>query len=374
MDFNLSEEQRQLRDGAARFLREQYPFDKRRQLAAGAGFSAEAWGRYAELGWLALGLPEEVGGLGCSFIETALLAEEFGRGMVLEPYIPCAVLCARLLERSTGFAARNGLLEALAEGRLMLALAHAEPGERYAAEARRTQARPTATGWSLEGRKTLVAGAPIADQLLVTACIEGETALFLVPARADGVTVQDYALIDGTRAGDVHLGEAAVPRENLLARGSAATTLLEEALDRANLALCADALGCLEAAMAATSDYIKTRQQFGQPIGRFQALQHRMAEMFVEAQEARSALYRGLAAIDAGDAVARMTAVSAARVAVSAAARFVTEQGIQLHGGIGMTDEYQVGHYYKRVIVATKLFGDDDWHLDRYVGLRRQEA
>ena len=375
MDFNLSEEQRQLRDGAARFIREQYPFEKRRRLAEERGFSPRMWEQFAELGWLALGLPEEVGGLGCSFVESALLAEEFGRGLVLEPFVTTTVLCARLVERSTAFAHRATVLGEVAEGKLILALAHAETQGRYSLQAPRTTAAPSDAGaWRLSGLKTLVAGAPFAQRLIVSATHDGETALFLVDAQTPGLTLRPYALIDGTRAADVVLDNVAVPAGDVLCRGAETVGILEDALDRANLALAAEALGCMEAVMEITSEYLKTRQQFGQPIGHFQALQHRMSEMFVEAQEARSAVYRGLAAIDTGDLSERCTAVSAARVSVSAAGRMIGEQGIQLHGGIGMTDEYSVGHYYKRLLVIEKLFGDSDWHLDRYIAIQRAAA
>lgn len=374
MDFNLTEEQRQLREGAQRFLREQYTFQQRRKLAAGTGFAHEHWAQFAELGWLALGLPESAGGLGLSRVETALLAEELGRALVLEPFVPAVVLCTRLIERSE-LATREALLGNVASGELILALAHAEPQERYAVHAAQTLAESTADGgWRLSGLKTLVVGAPFAHSLIVSATLEGEPALFLVPADSRGLTLRPYALIDGSRAADVQFDAVEVPADKLLARGATATDLLAEGFDRANLAFCGQMLGCTEAVMEITSEYIKTRKQFGQAIGKFQALQHRMAEMFVEAQEARSALYRGLAAIDDADARFRQQAIAGTCVAVGSAARFVCEQGIQLHGGIGLTDEYEVGHYYKHVLVAGKLLGDADWHLDRYVALGRLAA
>jgi alkylation response protein AidB-like acyl-CoA dehydrogenase len=374
MDFNLTDEQRQLKDGAQRFLRERYDFESRRKLAASQGFSPDHWSRFAELGWLALVVPEDAGGLGLPFLDAALLSEELGRALVLEPFVGTALLCARLIERS-GLPNREDILGGIAAGEQILALAHDEPQDRYSEGPGTTTAEKAGTqGWRITGLKTMAVGAAQAHRLIVSASLEGETALFTLPVDAAGVSIRPYALIDGTRAADVRFTDAHVAAGDLLARGAEAEAMLGEALDRARLALCAQSLGCIEAVMDITSDYLKTRQQFGQPIGRFQSLQHRMAEMFVESQEARSSLYRGIAAIDAAEPPLRQRAVSATCVAVAAAARFVCEQGIQLHGGIGLTDEYQVGHHYKRVLVASRLFGDADWHLDRYVDLSRRAA
>jgi alkylation response protein AidB-like acyl-CoA dehydrogenase len=375
MDFNLTDEQQMLRESASRFVREQYGFEARRKWAAGGGWSRERWGQYAEMGWLSLSIPEALGGLGCSFVETALVAEELGRGIALEPFVGCTVLAARLIERGDAacFAAQRELLLAgIADGSAITLLAHSEPGSRFELDSVSAQARETASGWVIDGAKMMIPGAPSAAHFIVTARV-GEQGIALFLVHREAVVLQDYPLIDGTRAGDIELNGVAVGHDAMLAGPGTATALLEEAMDRAAMAQVAEALGCMEAVLELTSEYLKTRHQFGQPIGKFQALQHRMSEMFVDVQETRSILYRGIAHLE-GDAAARRQAVSAAKVMLGSAGRFVGGQGIQLHGGIGVTDEYQVGHYYKRLLALEKLYGDSDWHLDRFIEAQRQAA
>jgi len=373
MDFNLTDEQQMLRESASRFVREQYGFEARRKWAADGGWSPERWGQYAEMGWLSLSIPEELGGLGCSFVETALVAEELGRGIALEPFTGCAVLAARLIERgdAPGFASqREALLAGIADGSAITLLAHSEPASRFEIDGVATEARETAGGWVIDGTKMMVPGAPGAAHFIVSARVQGQgIALFLVHREA--VVLQTYPLIDGTRAADIELHGVAVGKEALLAMPGNAVALLEEAMDRAALAQVAEGLGCMEAVLELTAEYLKTRQQFGQPIGKFQALQHRMSEMFVEVQETRSILLRGIANLE-GEPAARKQAVSAAKVMLGTAGRFVGGQGIQLHGGIGVTDEYQVGHYYKRLLALEKIYGDSDWHLDRFIAAQRE--
>ena len=373
MDFNLTDEQQMLRESASRFIREQYGFEARRKWAADGGWSPERWGQYAEMGWLSLSIPEELGGLGCSFVETVLVAEELGRGIALEPFVGCAVLAARLLERgdAPGFAAqRETLLAGIADGSAITLLAHSEPASRFEIDSVATEARETAGGWVIDGTKMMVPGAPGAAHFIVSARVQGQgIALFLVHREA--VVLQTYPLIDGTCAADIELHGVAVGKDALVAMPGSAVALLEEAMDRAALAQVAEGLGCMEAVLELTGEYLKTRQQFGQPIGKFQALQHRMSEMFVEVQETRSILLRGIANLE-GTPAARKQAVSAAKVMLGTAGRFVGGQGIQLHGGIGVTDEYQVGHYYKRLLALEKIYGDSDWHLDRFIAAQRE--
>jgi len=367
MDFNLNEEQQMLRDGVERFVRDNYKFETRRDLLTTAeGFSRDNWKQYGELGWIGMSFPEDAGGLGFSFVETAIILEQFGRGLVLEPYTVNAVLCARLIDRAGNKALRNDLLPAIASGELMVALAHAEAGSRYDLKAVKTTATSAKDGFTLNGTKTLVLGAPSATKLIVSAAVSGGFALFVVDAKAPGVTLSEYPLIDGTRAADIEFKNVAVPAAAQLVGADKAFDVLEEAVDRATLAAVAEALGAMEQVLDITSEYLKTRVQFGQPIGKFQALQHRIAEMFVETQETRSILYRGLAGIDS-DPKARRAAVSAAKVYVGNAGRFVGGQGIQLHGGIGVTEEYSVGHYYKKLVTLEKLYGDTDHHLERFI-------
>lgn len=372
MDFNLSEEQVMLRDGVERYIREDYDFEQRRhQAAEGEGFSRKRWNQFAELGWLALTLPEDVGGLDCSFVETSLVLEAFGRGMVLEPFVSSVILCARIIDRSGSDYHRNDLLPALIEGRLLLALADSENGTRFnRTSVNDTVAVKTATGYRLNGLKSLVFDAPSADKLLVTARYENQAdpAVFIVDRDAAGVELNAYPLVDGTRGADVRLVDVELPDSALLIEPAHSRAILEEAYDRAALAVVAQTLGVMQGVMDLTAEYIKTRSQFGQPIGKFQALQHRMSEMFVEAQHARSILYRGMAHLDK-PADERRRAVSAAKAATAKAGRFVCAQGVQLHGGIGMTEEYPVGHYFRLMTLLEKRFGDIDYHLARFAGL-----
>jgi alkylation response protein AidB-like acyl-CoA dehydrogenase len=368
MDFNLTDEQQMLRDAVRRFAQEQYTFEARRRLIeSGSGCSKEHWKSFAELGWLALGLPEDVGGLNCSFVETALLMEEFGRALVLEPYASSAILCARIVDASERREHRETLLPSIADGKLRLALAHSEAEARYnLATVQATTAKASGDGYVLDGLKTLAFDAPTADQLIVSAQVDGGLGLFAVPNGTKGVSIHAYPLIDGTQAADVELKAVRLPAAALLIEPARALPVLEEAIDRTVLAQVAEALGAMEAVLEITNAYIKQRVQFGQPIGKFQALQHRMAEMFVEVQETRSILYRGMALLDAAP-LERKRAISAAKVVASNAAKFVGAQGIQLHGGIGMTEEYAVGHYYKKLIAFEKRYGDTEFHVGRYL-------
>jgi alkylation response protein AidB-like acyl-CoA dehydrogenase len=366
MDFNLTEEQRMLRDGAQRFIRQHYGFERRRNPGMAVGeFRAANWRSYAELGWLALSLPEDAGGFGCGFVDTALLAIELGRGLILEPFVGTAVLAARIIDRSGVPELRNSLLPAIGEGGLQVALAYLERDGRYDPAAVATTAIATDGGFRLEGEKLMALGAPAADHLIVTARLGGGIALFLVPRTAAGLRLRPYALIDGTEAADVLLSDVVLERTALLAGPETAMALLEDGLDHAVLAQVAEGLGAMEAVLDLTADYLKTRRQFGQPIGRFQSLQHRMAEMLVKVEDTRSMLYRGIAHLDAPPAE-RRRAVSAAKVVAAEAGAFVGGQGIQLHGGIGVTDEHSISHYFKKLLTLEKSYGDVDWHLARF--------
>lgn len=368
MDFDLTEEQQMLRDGARRFFREHYRFEDRRAiLASEAGFSPDHWTRYAELGWLALGQPEATGGWPGTFVETAILMEEFGRVLALEPYVSTVVLCAHILGRCAAAGAAREVLQALAAGGARLALAHHEPGSRYDAAHLGLVATRGDDLFQLSGCKSCVPDAPAANRLIVSARLEGEEdiVLLLVDAGVPGLRMNAYSLVDGTRAADLVFDGVRVPASRVLARGAAAGDILQAALDRATLARVAMALGAMETVLQMTAEYAKTRVQFGQAIGRFQALQHRLAEMFVEVQETRSILCCGLAHVEAAGAE-RSAMISAAKVVAANAARIVGEQAVQLHGSIAMTTEYAAGHYYEHLLAFERIYGDVDWHLDRF--------
>ena len=356
-----------LRDSARRFVQEHCGIEQRRAVSkTELGFSLEHWRTMSDLGWLALAVPEDLGGLGCSFVEVALLLEELGRGLVLEPYISSAVVCGHILDKCENASASAEALSAMAEGRCRLALAHHESAQRYDLMPVSVEAQRGDGFFRLNGVKTLVLDAPAADQLIVSARVAGEESfsLFLVDRAAAGMKLDSYPLVDDSRAADIELDNVLVPRSAVLTGPARSRAIVEEALDRATLACAAEALGAMEAVLQLTADYLTTRVQFGQPIGKLQALQHRMAEMFVEVQEVRSILYCGISQLNA-DSTVRGPVISAAKLVTLEAARIVGSQGVQLHGGIGMTQEYAMGHYFKKLLAFEKTYGDGDWHAER---------
>jgi len=367
VNFALSDEQKMLADSAARYVRERCDLESRRQAAKSPdGFSRRHWRHFAEQGWLALTLPEDAGGLGLGFADMVVLMEELGRGLVAEPVVDSAILCGTLLAEGNHAPSRAKLLPRVASGEAILALAHLEEGGRAEYDTPvAARATPDGDRWLISGTKHLVCHGPAASHLVVSAEVAGEMgySLFLVEAGANGIARDDYSLIDGTRAADIHFSDA--PATVRLQGAGGAARALHHALDRAVIAGAAAALGSMEAVMDLTADYLKTREQYGQPLAGFQALRHRMAEMLVETEQARSLLYAALAALDGGDGEARARAVSGVKALVAQAGMFVTGQGIQLHGGIGVTEEYAVGHHYKALQLFDKRFGDSDFHLDR---------
>ncbi|WP_223446191.1 acyl-CoA dehydrogenase family protein [Pseudomonas sp. BF-R-19] len=377
MDFNLSEEQQQLRDGVARFVREQHAFETRRKLLqTEQGFSQDNWQRYADLGWLSLGLPEDVGGLGLSFVDVTILMQELGRGLVQEPIVSTTVLGARIIDQSGNGSARADLLPQIADGSLKIAFAHAERSNRYSlSHVETTQATIHSEGYRISGSKLMAIDAPSADVLIVSARMPDNEnlGLFLVERNAPGLSLDNYALIDGSRAADLNFDQVQLQKNALLLFGAKALEVMEDAIDRATLAQVAETLGAMEAAMQITAEYIKTRKQFGQPLGKFQSLQHRMAEMFVKSEDVRSMLYRGLAFLEATPDM-RKSAISMAKVVAAEAGRFVGAQGIQLHGGMGITEECSIGHYFKRLKVLEKLNGDIEHHSARVAETTNSKA
>lgn len=373
MDFDLSDEQKMLMDGARRYVRENLGTEARRHAAASAdGFSRAHWAAFAEMGWLALPVPEDAGGLGGTDVDIALLSEELGRGLSSLPYVDSAVLASTLISASPDPALREQLLSSLASGEALFALAHMEPDGRSEFDTPvQTRATETAQGWQLSGDKArVVHGAPASHWLVTSRTNDGGkdgVAVFVVAREASGVHVTPYELVDGTRGADLHFD--ATPATPLILDRVQAAAALEEAIDRAIVALAAQTIGSMEAVMLTTADYLKQRTQFGQTLSKFQALQHRMSEMFLETDQARSMLMVALAGLASGDPVRRAQAASGAKALITQAAYFVTSQGIQLHGGMGITDELGVSHHYKSALVFDKRFGDRDYHLARSAGL-----
>ena len=381
MDFKLSEEQGQLRDTLLRFMQKQYGFEKRREIIHSAkGYSDEVWKNFAEMGLLAMSLPEEHGGLGGNAVDTLVVMEAFGRGMVVEPYLSSVVMCAGLIARAGNAKQKADVLPAIAEGRTLLALAHYEAGARYELNNVATRAQKDAGGWRLSGAKTAVLHGGGADKLIVSARSSGGTrddagiSLFLVDAKSASVSLRSYSAHDGHRMAELTLKDVQVGADALVGSEGRGLALVEHAIDAAIAALCAEAVGNMAALIEATLAYLKTRKQFGVPIGTFQVLQHRMADMVMYAEQARSMAYLAAAKIDTGDAHERRRAIAAAKALIGQAARYVGQQAVQLHGGIGVTDELAVGHYFKRLTLINASFGDADHHLARFSDLILEES
>ena len=374
MHFNLTDEQRALSDMVQRFLAQEYAFDARRKiLRSPEGWSREIWGKLGEMGLLALQVPEEQGGMAPATVETLLTLGAMGKALVVEPYLSSAVLGTALVRELGTPSQREALLPTLATGERIAVPAHGEAGARYDLSRVATSARRGGAGWVLTGRKAVVLHAPAADLLLVTARTSGAPdaeaglSVFAVPTGSPGVKLIPYPTIDGQRAADVELAGVALPGDALLGQEGQAFEGLSAAFDLGVAALCAEAVGVLQATLDATTEYTRTRKQFGVPIARFQALQHRMADMLMHVEQARSMSF--LAAMHAAstDAKERRRAVSAAKVTVGQACRYVGQQAVQLHGGMGVTDELMVSHCFKRLMAIELSLGDTEHHLERFI-------
>ena len=359
MNFDFNEDQRALADTVQRFVAKDYTFEKRRAILESApGWSREVWQALADLGVLAINVDEDHGGLDYGPQETGLVMSAVGRGLLLEPYLAAAVIAPALIRRTASADFLEQWLPNIATGETVVVLAHAD-----------ARSEPvTEINGSLTGRKAVVAHGACADLLLVSArTASGATGLFAVTPGVEGVRLRDYPTLDGQRAADLVLRNA--PATRIDAGG--ALDAIDAALDIGLAALCAEAVGIMEATVAATTDYLKTRQQFGQPIGRFQALQHRMADMLLHLEQARSMSYLAAMHCTNEDKSARQRSLSAAKVTIGQACRFIAQNAVQLHGGMGMTDELMLSHWFKRLTVIEMSFGDTDSHLQRFAKLSR---
>ncbi len=370
MDFTLTEEQQALADSVARFAERDYAWDARRKLAlTNEGFSAAHWATFAELGWFGAGLSEEEGGFGGGPVETALLFEGFGRMLLIEPVMGHAVLALQALAGLPESERKADLVEQAVMGDPILALGHNEAHGWGLPSWVETRAEQSGDSWKLTGAKTRILGAEAAGQLLVSARIsegvddEDGIGLFLVDAEAAGLSLTPYRLLDNHRVADMVLADVA---GELLASGAEAFAAIRRATHHGIVAACAEMLGAMDAALWQTRDYLLTRKQFGTTLNNFQALQHRMADMLVETELSRSMLFQALAAM-AGPEEERDRALSAAKVSITNSAIFTCRNAIQLHGGIGVTEELMVGHFYKRVWVLSSMLGNVDHHLDNFM-------
>ncbi len=374
MNFELTEERRMLQDTLRRFLSDRYDSATRNAImAAPEGMSAEIWSALADLGVIGALFSEPDGGYGGEGFDIAVVFEELGRAGVVEPFLDTAVLGGGLLA-ALGDERQRALLAEVIEGRLHLALAHYEPGSRYDMERVATTATAEGDAVVLTGAKAVVVNAEAAGHLIVSARESGAVddpggiSLFLVPPGSKGLTLRGYPLISGGRAAEVTLEGVRVPASARLGAAGEGLAALRRALARANVALAAETLGAMETAVELTREYLLTRHQFGRPIGSFQALQHRFADLLIELEQARSAVINAAGQLDA-PADERDRQISAARNLIGRAGRLVAEESIQMHGGIGMTQEYDLAHFARRIIMADHRFGDTDWHLERFIEL-----
>lgn len=372
MDIQYTEEQELLRNSVQKLLKDEYGFDVRRKIVASEeGWSRSLWTKFAEMGLLAAPFAEQFGGFGNGSLTTMIVMQEFGRSLVVEPFFETVVLSGGLIEAEGTDAQRQELLPAIADGGTIWALAWAEQGARYDLGSVATTARKIGDEFVLVGAKAVVVGAPWADKLIVSARTYGNrsdrdgVSLFIVDRRSAGVDLQSFKTIDGRRAAEVTLNEVCVPASNLLGTEEDGTAILERCRDRAIGALCAEAVGAMTELNSATLDYTKTRKQFGVALGTFQVLQHRMVDMFIALQEAVSLTQHLTLNLATKDTHVSKLA-SGAKAKVGYAARFIGEQAIQLHGGMGMSDELNVGHYFKRIGAIDIQFGDPAFHLMRF--------
>jgi pimeloyl-CoA dehydrogenase small subunit len=372
MDFDLSEDQRLLKDSVDRLVADQYQFEQRKKyMAEPAGYSAAMWNQITELGLLGLPFDETLGGFGGGAVETAIVMDAFGRGLVLEPYFATVILGGGLLRRAAPASVLGALAPKIAAGKLKLAFAHVERHSRYNLADVTTTARKDGSGYILDGAKSVVIHGDTADRIFVTARLSGDRrdragiGLFLIDPATPGVARRGYPTQDGQRAAELTLTNARVSADDLIHDN--ALPPVEHVIDEAIAALCAEAVGAMQAMQDLTLEYLKTRKQFGRPIGSFQVLQHRSVDMLVALEQARSmAMFAAVMAAEENP-IERRKAISAAKVQIGRSGRHVGQEAIQLHGGIGMTYEYAVGHYFKRVTMIDQLYGDADAHLS-YLG------
>ncbi|AWW75581.1 pimeloyl-CoA dehydrogenase small subunit [Erythrobacter sp. KY5] len=375
MDFNFTEEQDMVRDGLSRLVREEYGSETRREvIASEAGWRPEIWAQLAELGILGMPFSEEDGGFGGGSIDAMVVMEEFGKGLVVEPFVPTVVCAGGFLKHAGTAAQKEEHIGGIVDGSRVFAFAYAEPKGRYDYADLETTAKKDGDAYVLNGHKAVVIGAPWASHLIVTARTSGDrrdsegVSVFVVDKSADGVVTRDYATVDGRRASEVYFENAQVPADALIGEEGGALPLIERVTDEAIAAQCAEACGAMKVANEITLEYSKQRKQFGVPIGKFQVLQHRMVDMYTEYESSVSMTYLATLRLDAEERE-RKLAVSAAKVRVGQAAHHVGQESIQIHGGNGMTDEYAIGHYFKRLTIFDSEFGNIDHHMKRHVAL-----
>ncbi len=376
MDFNFTEEQDMVRDSLTRLVRENYDWETRQKaITSESGWQPEIWAQLAELGLLGMPFAEADGGFGGGAVDAMIVMEEFGKGLVVEPFVPTVVCAGGFLKHAGTDAQKEEHIGGIVDGSRIFAFAYAEPRGRYDYANLETTAKKDGSGYVLNGHKAVVIGAPWATHLVVTARTSGDdltnregVSVFVINKSADGVVTRDYATVDGRRASEVFFENASIPAEALIGEEGNGLPLIELVTDEAIAAQSAEICGAMKVAHTMTVDYSRERKQFGVPIGSFQVLQHRMVDMYTEYEQAVSMTYLATLNLDA-DERERKLAVSAAKVRIGQAAHHIGQEAIQIHGGNGMTDEYAIGHYFKRLTIFDNEFGNIDHHMKRHIAL-----
>jgi len=376
MDFSFSDEQTLLQESVSRFITNDYGFESRQKHSrSDAGYSLENWQTFAELGWLGVPFSENHGGFGGGAVETMLLMEEFGKGLVVEPYLATVVACGSALNGFGSEDQKSSFIPEIIDGSKLWALAFAEPQGRFNLADLTTTATAKNGSYLLSGHKSVVINGPNANFFIVSVRTSGEqrdetgVSLFIIPSDAKGLSRRDYPTVDGQRASELILDNVELDEASRLGEEGQGLNILQQAIDFATLAIGSEAVGCMEVLYKDTVEYCKNREQFGQPIGKFQVLQHRMVDMFMEHEQSKSLMFMAAMRWDEGYGAEAQKAVSAFKVQVGKSGKFVGQSAVQLHGGMGMTDELNIGHYFKRLTIIDTMFGNVDHHLKRFGSL-----
>ena len=370
MDFSLNTEQQLLKDSVDKYMSERYGGEQRRAyLAEPEGFSAKVWQDFGNLGWLTVPLPESDGGFGGSVVDTSVLMEAMGRSVAVEPYLATVLLAGQLIAGGDNAALKARYLEGILAGNCQAAFAYQERRSRYQIDAIDCRAERNSDGFRLSGSKALVLNGAAAQVLIVSAWLEDNIALFAVPGESAGLRRDAFRLMDGQAVANVHFDAVQISGESLVCAPEKSMALIHRVLDEATIAVSAQAVGAMEYLLKATVEYCNTRKQFGQPIGKFQALQHRMVDMYTATEQCRSLLVRALCSTSGNEPQAEVD-IAALKTMVGKHGRAVAEEAVQLHGGMGVTEELNIGDYLKRLMVIDSLFGDSDWQRRRFAALR----
>ena len=375
MDFTFNEEQSLIQDQVDQFIQKEYDWETRQSLSnSDLGFGQDNWQKFAELGWLGISVSEDSGGFGGSAIESMFIMEAYGKGLVVEPFLETMIMSGGIIDDHGSVEQKSALLEPAIAGDMQLALAYAEPQSRFNLSDVVTEAKAEGENFILNGYKSVVMNGPSANKIIVSARTSGSQldengiTLFVIDSDTSGLNKTNYKTVDGRRASDLTIENLSVSQDDIIGELDAGFKILDSAIDKAILAISAEAVGAMEVLYKATVEYAKTREQFGTAIGKFQVLQHRMVDMFMEYEQCKSLLYMATMKHEEG-AVDSKKAISGLKYQVGKAGKFIGQQAVQLHGGMGVTDELNVGHYFKRLTPVGTIFGNTDYHLKKYTSL-----